>query len=171
MAQSTIIIDATVGGVNTNSFLSFERMEELIHQRPFHGDWDKINSDDEKKAALIWATRVLSRRKWDGLIATETQFLAFPRTGLYDFDSREYASDSYPDWLEIATSELTFNAATKNLLADSETAGFKALKLGSLALTVDTEYEKEYIPEYIEKCIAPWLSTEYGASSVQLGRV
>ena len=171
MAQSIIVIDATVGGVSTNSFLSFERMEEIIHQRPFHDDWDKINDDDKKKAAMVWATLILSHRKWDGLIASDTQALPFPRSGLYDFNGREYASDSYPNWLEVATSELAFTAGTKDLLSDPDTIGFKSLKLGSLALTIDTEYKKEIIPDYINDAILPWLSSEYGASSIQLGRI
>jgi len=170
MAQSIIVIDATVGGASTNSYLSLEEMEDIIHQRPFHGAWDKINKDDEKKAALVWATRILSHLKWDGLITYEDQAQAFPRSGLYDFNHREYLKTAYPEWIKIACSELTFINATKDILADSDTVGFKAIKVGSLSMTIDTEYKQDLIPTYIMDAIAPWLSQEYSQTSLQLGR-
>lgn len=171
MPQSVITIDATIGGDSTNSFLSLDDMETYIHQRPFHDLWDKITDDDEKKAALLWATTILSHLKWHGAIANTTQAQAFPRTGIYDFESREYASDAYPSWLILAFVELTFVAATKDILADSETAGLKSIKLGSIALGIDTEYSKKVIPEYLMNAISPWLSAEYNSNMVSLSRV
>lgn len=170
MAQSVIVIDATISGANSNSFIDLAAMETLIHQRPFHSAWDKINNDDEKKAALIWATTILSHLKWDGLLTSSDQALAFPRSGLYDYNSRQYDENAHPNWLVLAFVELTFVAATKDILSDSDTAGLKGVKLGSLALTIDTEYKQEVIPTYIMDAIKPWLSTEYGANSMKLGR-
>lgn len=162
MAESTIIIDATIGGASTNSFVDLPEAELLIHARPFHADWDAINgveADDIKKAALVWATRILSNYCWKGLIASQTQALPFPRSGLYDNDAREYASDAYPEWLTVATTELAFFMATDDRLGDSGTEGFSKIKIDKLEFTVDPNDRTEIIPDYIIDAISRWMET------------
>ena len=170
MAQSVITIDATVGGASTNSYLSLADAEILIHQRPFHTAWDKINDDDEKKAALIWATMILSHRTWLGSIVSDAQKQAHPRSGLYDFDGRLYADDEYPEWLTLACSELAYYLATEDRLNDSGTEGYSEIKVASIMVKIDKADRSQVIPDFILTAIRPWL--ERGAMyNAQVKRV
>lgn len=169
MAQSVTVIDATIGGTDTNSYIDLPEAEILIHARPFHEDWDAINAadaDDIKKAALVWATRILSNYCWKGTIASQTQALPFPRTGLYDNDGREYASDAYPQWLEVATTELAFFMATEDRLGDAGTEGFKSIKIDKLVFEIDPNDRTALIPDYIIDAIDRWMESEDGGFSV-----
>lgn len=157
MAQSVITIDATIGGADTNSFLTLAEAETLIHQRPFHDAWDEINDDDEKKAALIWATTILSHKSWKGFIVSSDQKQAFPRDGLYDFDGRLYSSAVYPEWLKLACSELAFYVATEDRLSDTGTEGFSEIKVASIQVKIDKYDRPSRIPDYITNAIRPWL--------------
>lgn len=159
MAQEAIIIDATIGGTDTNSFLTLVAADALIHARPFHDAWDAINDDDEKNAALVWATRVLSHYDWKGLIATQTQKLPWPRTGTYDNDAREYASDAYPEWLEVACAELAFFMATDDRLGDSGTEGFSKIKIDKLEFEINPNDRTAVVPDYILDALSPWVDS------------
>jgi len=156
MAQPSIVIDATIGGVSTNSILTLAETEELIHQHPFHDQWDTISDDDIKHAAMIWATRIMNHYGWKGVIASQTQALSWPRTEVYDKDNREYASDSYPEWLRVATAELTFFIAIEDRLTDTGTEGFKKIKIGPIDLEIDKYDRPDWIPNYILRAISPW---------------
>ena len=167
MAQSVIVLDATVGGAETNTFVDLPEAETLIHQRPFHADWDAIagsGGDDIKSAALIWATRVLSHFTWVGTIATSTQKQAWPRKYTKDKDGRDYASDAYPEWLEVATTELAFFMATEDRLGDSGTEGFSKIKIDKLEFEVNPNDRSDVVPDYIMEAISPWIDEPFGFS-------
>jgi len=170
MPQSVIVIDATIGGTDTNSYLSLADANTLIHQRPFHSAWDDITDDDEKNAALVWATRILSSYSWKGSIASQTQKQSWPRSGIYDKDGRSQSSSTYPEWLEIVCSELAFYVATEDRLADTGTEGFSEIKIGSIALKIDKHDRTEIIPDFLLDAIRPWLvsSKQHSASVVRV---
>lgn len=167
MAQSVITIVATIGSASANSILTLADTNDLVHQHPFHDAWDKLNADDDKHAAMIWSTRILSHYRWKGVIASQTQSLSWPRKGVYDNDDREFASDDHPEWLKVAFAELTFYLATEDRLADSGTEGFKKIKVGSIDIEVDKYDRPDWIPNYILRGIAPWFDV---SPTVRVGR-
>jgi len=158
MSQTAITIDATIGGTATNSFLTLAALNTLIHQKPFHTAWDSITDDEEKNAALVWATRTLSALRWKGVIADQDQKQAFPRDSLYDHDDRLYSSVAYPEWLTVACAELAFYIATEDRLADTGTEGFSKIKVSIIEVEVDTTTITGTIPDYVMTMIRPWLN-------------
>lgn len=164
MPPPIIIIDATIGGTDTNSYISLVRAEELIHARPFHDEWDAITDEDIKNAALVWATRILSHRSWLGEIASDTQKQAWPRTGTYDLDGRKYASDAYPEWLEVACAELAFIMIASDRLGDAGTEGFSKIKIDKLEFEINPDDRVEVIPDYILDAISIWFDEPVGFS-------
>ena len=158
MAQSVIVIDATVGGASTNSLLTLAETDERIHQKPFHDAWDTIADDDAKHAGMVWATRILCHYRWKGKIASQTQALSWPRSKVYDKDGREYADDDYPEWLKVAAAELTFYLVTEDRLADSGTEGYKKIQVGSINLEIDKYDRPSWIPNYIINAISYWFN-------------
>lgn len=156
MTWTTITIDATVGGASSNSFITLARANELIHARPNHDAWDSITDDEEKNAALVWATRILDAYKWLGYIASSDQALSFPRTGLYDNHGREFAGDAIPEWLEVATAELAFSVATDDRLTDNSIDGVSRVKIGSFEVQSATDISAR-VPSRVRTLFAPYL--------------
>lgn len=157
MAVSVIVLDATLKGENSNSYLTLADAEVIIHQHPHHGEWDKITDDDIKKAAILWATRILNHFKWMGSPTTEVQALAWPRSGIYDMDGRAQDEDFLPRWFELACAELTYQLAVGDLLNDTGTEGFSQIKIGPIDLSIDPADRPNIIPDYIKDAISPWL--------------
>lgn len=166
MADEPVALDTEIGGATTNSFITLVEADAYIHARPFHDAWDNAQlTDDRKRAALVWATRILSQFGWKGTYVSDTQALPWPRDGVYDLDGRAYSITAYPEWLKVATSELALALITSDRLGDSGTEGFSSIKLGSMTLNVDPKDRASWIPEYIMKAIRPWLNGS-GRSSI-----
>lgn len=157
MTWEAITIDNTVGGTGTNAYLTLAECEGYLHSRPFHSAWNEITDDNEKKAAIVWATRKLNEYRWSGFIADQSQALPFPRSGLYDYDSREYASDAYPEWLKIACSELAFFLATTNRMEDTGTEGFSEIKVASIAVKIDKYDRAADVPDVVFDMVKKWV--------------
>ena len=157
MTWEAITIDNTVGGTSTNSYLTLAECNEYLHSRPFHSAWDDITDDDEKKASIVWATQKLNEYRWSGYIADVSQLLPFPRSGLYDYDSREYSSTAYPEWLKLACSELAFFMATTDRMADSGTEGFSEIKVASIAVKIDKSDRANDVPDVVFDMVKKWV--------------
>jgi len=161
MPTSVITIIATPGAADANSYLTLADAETILHARPHHETvWDAgALTDDQKKAALVWATRIISQYHYKGSPTYETtQALPWPRIGVYDNDGREFDDATIPEWLEVATAELAFNMIASDRLSDAGTEGFSKIELGSLKLTIDPKDRAKWIPEYIMKALRPYFA-------------
>ena len=79
-----ISLDATVGGVNANSYLTLAAAELIIEGLVQDEDvtaWATATTD-QKNRALFTATQRLDRERFLGARATDTQALQWPRTGV-----------------------------------------------------------------------------------------
>ena len=104
MAEEPVVINAEVGGETTNSYLTLAEAEAYIHARPFHDAWDVASlTDNQKNAALIWSTRILSHFSRAGTYVTETQALPWPRDGVYDKDGSAYSPSCTGLWTAVLT--------------------------------------------------------------------
>jgi len=101
----TLILDATVGGANSNSFVTVERATEIADYDVIERvDWYLAEPDD-KIRALVSATRQLDALPWIGTRATTTQALSWPRTGA-EINGRIISVDEIPREVEEGTYEL-----------------------------------------------------------------
>ena len=79
-----IVIDATVGGANANSYLTLVQAQAIIDGFVVDADvqhWGSGN-DDSRNRALFTATQRLDRERFLGARSTNTQALQWPRTGV-----------------------------------------------------------------------------------------
>ena len=117
------VIDATVGGANANSYLTLAEAQAYFDTRLPVAGWDDA---DDQNVLLIMATRTLDRLltpyktlftmngrnyyrvrpQWTGAAATQTQRLAWPRTGMFDANGFAIASNVIPEDLKFATAEI-----------------------------------------------------------------
>lgn len=178
-------IDATVGGANSNSYVTLAEASAYFEARvPTSPAWE---SSAIQEAALIMATRMLDaitqpykifvpgtggspgyyrvRRHWTGAAATTTQRLAWPRTGMYDRNGNAIASNVLPLELKEAVSEF----AGQLLKADSTlnnavmALGISSVKAGSVAVSFrgGADIVKQVIPDAVyDLLVASWLTEE-----------
>jgi hypothetical protein len=79
-----VVIDATVGGANANSYLTLADAQAIIDGFVEDADvqhWNTGNTDSRNRA-LFTATQRLDRERFLGARATDTQALQWPRTGV-----------------------------------------------------------------------------------------
>lgn len=101
-----ITLDATVGGANSNSYLTVAAMNALAETYPHMNAW-LTEADINKAQLLIHATRMLDLNFAPfGIVTTETQALLWPRRHVVDQTTgRLLASDSIPSFVQQATAE------------------------------------------------------------------
>src|SRR6187549_1975575 len=103
---STLI--ATAGAANANAYVTLAVANQYHEDRsPIIEAWEDAD-DDEKTAAILWATKLLDRYyTWNGYVVNEIQRLLWPRVGLYMVNEiTPVPQDAIPDELQWATAEL-----------------------------------------------------------------
>jgi hypothetical protein len=120
----TLVLDATVGGANSNSFITVAEGDDIAGYEFNNEAWIFATGDD-KIRALVSATYQLNTLPWVGERATTTQALAWPRINA-DINGRIVASDEIPREIQLATFELA-----KVLLIENK-AGATAATSGDL---------------------------------------
>lgn len=179
-----IEVIATPGAVDANSFVTLAEYA-YYHERRIPLDPPVTTSGDTAARSVIMATRILSRmvalkrtlrwdragkpyyytsRTWTGAVATSTQVLAWPRTGMYDRFGREIADDTIPADLKDATSELggqLESLADRTLDNDVAAQGITRIKAGSVELEFKDLIEAQILPDAVLSLLAPsWLTDE-----------
>ncbi len=132
-------IIATVGGSNSNSYVTLAEANQYHSERLHNEEW--TNADDTtKEAGLLWATKVLDANfKWEGEIKTTTQALDWPRYSVYDKNNILVDSDIIPIGVKNAQSELAFLLITddRTLSADEVMNGISEAKASVLTVKFD----------------------------------
>lgn len=165
-------IDATVGGANSNSYVTLAEAEAYFADRPDSDNWNTLPDNDTKNIYLIHATRRLEQEDYLGTRTTTTQRLKFPRDDV-DFDGVEL-DGTIPRQIKEAQYETAIYNITNDLNAkDTNTGALKKekVKVGSI------EEEKEYVqnsnvnvpssfdlPDWVEGLISDF--TKSGGNSV-----
>jgi hypothetical protein len=175
-------LDATVGSPTMNSYLTVDEANDYFSMRLTVEEWENAESQD---ALLQMATRVMDSvisphriivrpsdgsppyyrelRTWTGAIATTTQTLMWPRTGMYTRTGAEILSTEIPRDLKYATAELAAQLARGDRTADNKIAvqGITSVRAGSVAITFKDMIESNVIPEAVWALLVPsWLTDE-----------
>lgn len=122
---------------NTNSYATVAEADTYFNDRLDVAAWTNANAT-QKAQALVTATRLLDTLHWTGVAVSETQPLAFPRSGMY-FDPRlgmdiELNDSSVPTRVIQATFELAYHLLNNDGLLD-DTGTVQNLNVGSINLT------------------------------------
>ena len=73
-----VVIDATVAGENSNSYVTLDDADDYFAASVNNGDW-LAYSAEQRTVALITATRDMEALSWHGEKLTDEQALHFPR--------------------------------------------------------------------------------------------
>jgi hypothetical protein len=153
-----VVIDATVGGANANSYLTLADATAIIDgfvENPDVQHWNSGNTDSRNRA-LFTATQRLDRERFLGARATDTQALQWPRTGVRKPDTyintyavgfpfritTDYFTDTeIPTQIQYAQVVLaTYLHNNPDGLDLSGLEDYKNVKIGSLDVTPNLGY-------------------------------
>ena len=103
-----IVLDATVGGVDSNSYVTLDEANTYFLSRANSTAWNDITDDEIKKSLLISATDRIDFESFDGFLVDTAQSLSFPRYDLPLLDGRDVDS-IIPKQIKKAVYELAIH--------------------------------------------------------------
>lgn len=146
------MIDATVGGTTSNSYVTEAEVNAYMEVRNHASLWETI---DDPEPFIISATNQIDWfMKFNGQKTSSTQALMFPRTDCYDYKLDEYvASDSIPSKVKYAVCELILASLEEDRFKDSDMAGIQQVQVGSLKIVANSvgtwQSKKKPMPDMI----------------------
>ena len=156
-------IDSTIKGASANSYASLSDSNDYFDTSPDSSTWTN-KSDDEKKRALISATRWIETLVFYGDRCDESQALKFPRTN-YQVDGVELTCTLIPNNIKYAQYELA-RALANDTDAITGTTGkdgnFSEVKLGDIQVKYNTDSQGTGSVNNILD-VYPWLQSYLGA--------
>jgi len=164
-------LDAEPGSATANSFLTVEEADDILSGRPstYTTAWFEDADDDDKAAALIWATTIIGARTcWTGGASLETQALTWPRIGMTNRNGFAIPEDVVPYELKVATAELALKLLSADLTADNDASaqGLKRVKAGPVEVEWKDEVAAAALPGIVQDYLVPsWLCPVVTASS------
>lgn len=174
-----LVLDATVGGVASNSYLTLVEAQNYFDARLPLAGWDTAV---DQTVLLVMATRVLDalaqpfktffpgppayyrvRRKWTGVVSTPTQKLAWPRIGMFTQNGVAIDPATIPSALKEATAELAGQLGTGDRTLDNDVIvqGLTAVRAGSVSLNFKDTIMPQVIPDAVYNLLPQsWLTDE-----------
>jgi hypothetical protein len=166
-----VVIDATVGGVSANSYLSLVDAQSMIDGMVLSADvtaWGTATTD-AKNRALVSAAQRLDRERFLGARSNDDQAMQWPRTGVRKPDTyintyavgfpfritTDYFTDEeIPDQVKRAQVELAvyLNNNTDGISL-SGLEDYKSVSIGSISVTTNTTgaVGADKIPPMVER--------------------
>ena len=144
-----ITIVATAGASNANSYATELEAETYMESRLHKDAWDDAGGD-EKKAALVWAGRLIDRTiRFNGTKVSESQSMAWPRSGLTDESGFSVSEASVPQIIKDLQVELAFLllSTDRTKESDAAAAGLTSLRAGPVSLSFKDEIEIKQVPD------------------------
>jgi hypothetical protein len=147
--MATLVVEDGTGLTTSNAYCTPDEAD-LYHEMRLHNATWAATGDDDKEAAIMWATKLLDNNiTFDGWKYTEDQALAWPRDGVLDRDGYEIDIDEIPQFLKDATAEFAFWLIASDPTADDSSKGYKRIKAGSLELEVNRWDRKGIVPRAV----------------------
>lgn len=150
MAVSTLI--ATAGASNANTYVTLAVADQFHEDRPPSKTTWEDATNDEKNAAILWATQLLDALiVWSGTVIDGDQALLWPRNGMVYPSGYAVAMDIIPTELQNATAEYARQLLAADRAGDSdiETQGITSIKAGPVALTFKDSVYAKALPDAV----------------------
>ena len=152
-----LVIDATVGGASSNSYVTMERANTLLEGLPHAGDWF-TDYTINRVQLIIHATRLIDRHiDFNGLKATTSQALEWPRQSIKDVrTNEEILSTIIPEFVEWATVEWAFELYLNADQGTNLVPGVRSLRTPSYDIEFSGAGGKKLIPDVVGDLLLPY---------------
>jgi hypothetical protein len=151
MAVSALVV--TPGSATANAYVSRAVADQYNLDRPAADTTWALATNDQKDAAILWATVLLDRMfVWYGYVINETQRLLWPRAGLLDVNQyRLLDSTTIPTLIQYATAEFARQLLAEDRAGDSDIGkfGLESLKAGSVELRFRAGVTAQVVPDAV----------------------
>jgi hypothetical protein len=157
----------TPGDPAANSYATIAEADDYLLERRLHvadENWKRLGND-EKEAALIWATQVLDQYEFIGTIASTDQALQWPRNQAFTSDGRTVPNDEIPAVVKDAQAEIAHSLVETDLTATPAGEAYEKVKVGPIEVTLrdqaGTAAALDQVPEDVQNMLKRYLRT-YG---------
>ena len=155
-------IDATLGGVSANSYVTLAAADAYFETVPDSSTWT-AKTTDQKNRALISATRWINVLSFYGKLCSDTQALKWPRKD-YTVDGINLACTLIPEPIKTATYELARALAndTDAITGTTGTTGiYDEVELGELKVKYNKTSQTSGVINNVFD-VYPWLQSYLG---------
>lgn len=151
---------ATASSATANSYATVSEADTYFDERLQAANWS--GDSDDKKRALIQATRRIDTKRFEGQKTTTGQALQWPRILAYDDDDVEYDSTAVPAIVKYAMYEealriLNDNAGSTDTFAPTGLEGFKRAKVGPIEVEIDKGFHAGELTDAARRWLRPVL--------------
>ena len=151
-------LDPTPGSPTANAYVSLEVANQYHLDRPAVGATWETATDDQKTAAILWATKQLDNLwSWNGYPENVSQALAWPRKAITKRNglSGYVPSTTIPIEIQYATAEYARQLLASDLLANSdiESLGILSLTAGPVSLSFRDSVRAKPVPDVVVSMI------------------
>jgi len=139
-----------------NSYATVSEADSYFEDRLDAAAWSSA-SEDIKAKALVTASQMLNGMNWFGIAVSESQTLAFPRTGSY-FETRtgsQMPLNPIPQRIIVANYELAYHLLNNDGLLD-DTGQVESIGISSIDIKKIRSASK--INSYVRSLIRPLLA-------------
>jgi len=166
---------ATVGGSNSNSYVTLAEAEAYFEDRinsSANGNWENTSageprSDAEKSAALVTSTRRIDEEQFRGYKVTSTQALKFPRANITDEDGHYFATDSIPEPVKQATFIVALELLRADFLAENYMNNYEFLSTGNFQFKQFTQQSAGRLPSEASRLLRHVMTSGSGGRLVR----
>lgn len=153
-------LDATIGGVTANSYVTVEEADDYFLDRSNATAWDASTQKDQ---LLITASRLLDwQLQFKGNKTSELQAMQFPRTGVELPSGYSVPSDTIPTEVKFAVFELALASMETDRAADNPLAGLNEVKAGPLTIKTASQNDNPrtpVVPDFIRSMLSGYIAT------------
>ena len=173
-----VIIDATLGGTDSNSYVLLTEADTYFQSRLNVTKWTGA-TPDEKNRALVQSTRRVDYEDFYGSIVDESQALSFPRNGMGRVNGR-----LVDGIIPRSIKESTYELALYMLSVDMSQVGDNNSGLSEYSVKVGSiEETKKYesgggnevedfndLPPFVESLLEPFSNTVSSGGVLEVSR-
>lgn len=159
-----ITLVTTAGATNANAYCTTDEYDSYFESKTNVASSVINVSYENKKAGIVWATRLLDERvDWIGVKTSETQALRWPRIGAVDRDGYTISQSTIPVFLKNATAELAGYLIRSDRTDDPDSAGIRRLRADVIEIEFDKNDRVNDIPASVWAMINYYATKAVGA--------
>lgn len=144
-----LVVEDGTGLTGSNSYASVAEATAYYDVDRTATFWADLTTE-QREEYLQWATRILDAKvKWRGLKRSETQALAWPRTGAYDREGYAIASTIVPKPVKAALFELMKYLHTNDLTSGPDVGNLKSVKVDVVEVVYQDDTSQSTLPSII----------------------
>lgn len=142
-----------------NSYGTLAEADAYFDDRLGSDAWTSA-TDDDKTRALLQATLRIDLCRFEGARTSDAQARSWPRTGTYDRDNNELASDEVPAPVKHAQFEVALAVIEDpRWFSDRGTEGFDSVSAGpGTAYVVKHGHKAQELPKIAKRLLHPFIA-------------